>query len=142
MVGAQIPGRYFTTKARCFESGPMAERHQERQEIRRLRRFRRFDFQNLRPSAKSAENCFLVIPLVVQICIECHAAHFGHVSKPAESKKLVEREPRGSRVEEDCGGDAEAAGVEVDCRARRRTRATFLRSTVHYACSRRSGPLI
>jgi len=57
--------------------------------------------------------------LVVKICIECHAGHFSHESKPAESKKLVEREPRGSRAEQELGGDdAEASGFEVDCRAR------------------------
>ena len=83
-----------------------------------LRRFRRRTQILKFKSAKSAQSADLfclswcLCAFVVQICLECHAAHFGHASKSAESKKRVEREPRGSRVEEESGGD------EDNCRTR------------------------
>jgi hypothetical protein len=40
--------------------GKTPRKAREIRRLRRFRRFRRFEFQNLRPSAKSAENCFLV----------------------------------------------------------------------------------
>src|SRR5580704_7990078 len=99
--------------------GKTPRKAREIRRLRRFRRFRRFEFQNLRPSAKSAENCFLVflgvfVPWWYRFALNATQLTSATCRSQRNRRNLVEREPRGSRVEEERGGDdAEAGRVEV-----------------------------
>jgi hypothetical protein len=65
--------------------------------------------------------------VATQVFFTTKAPHFGHMSKPAGSKKRVEREPRGARKKNVAKIMQRSAELKQIPELGRRTRSTFLR---------------